>query len=73
MRKLTHLAAIVAISATAGLFSFGDAEAGGSVANSYARDCSRISRKCTSYTQRNGNYDPSVHNTYTTIWVWRWI
>jgi hypothetical protein len=45
----------------------------GVVLNTFVRDCSRITRRCTGYRQINGPYNPSVGSHYSTRWVWRWI
>ncbi len=73
MNKVRNL--VIAGVTAAGVFAAASpAEAvTGIVLNSYVRNCSYQSGRCTPYKQINGPHSYAVGNTYKTNWVWYMI
>jgi hypothetical protein len=56
---------------TLGLASQASAQITATVPEYWGRDCSRITKVCTGYWQRNSGTSP--RKVYFDVWIWRWI
>jgi hypothetical protein len=74
MRQLSTVQASPAVVSAASIMQpMPTVTVSGTVLNTFVRDCSHITRRCTRYRQINGPFNPYVGSRYSTRWVWRLI
>ena len=70
--KVRKLVAMIAVCGGLSMAAATSVEAA-TVPNNFTRTCSRVTGRCTPYTQTNPPYNPTVPSRYSTNLCWCWV